>query len=264
MENVTENYIIREATEDDAAALSEIYAYYVQNTAATFEYQPPTVEEFTARIINARKKYPYLLIEHEDEIMGFAFAHAFRERPAYDYAAEVTIYLRQDMRHMGLGRIIYSALEEELRRMGVLSLYACVALPSKDDAHLTMDSPRFHEALGYRRCGEFRNCGYKFGAWYTMVWMEKVIGEFFEQPAPLTTYPELLQHTAKNVPALLSKYDEREVRLVTEYGEMFRGECDSFSAEYGMHEFGVEKQGVQIDSFIFYATDIRSMEPISD
>ena len=147
----TESYIIREATEDDAPALREIYAYYVKNTAATFEYQPPSVEEFSARIENARKRYPYLLIEHDFEILGFAFAHAFRERPAYDYAAEVTIYLREDMRHRGLGRIIYTALEDELRRIGVLSLYACVALPSGDDEHLTPDSPRFHEALGYRR-----------------------------------------------------------------------------------------------------------------
>lgn len=257
-----ESYIIREATAEDAAALSEIYAYYVQNTAATFEYQPPVIEEFTGRIISARKRYPYLLIEHEDEIMGFAFAHAFRERPAYDYAAEVTIYLREDRRHQGLGRIIYTALEDELRRMGVLSLYACVALPADADEHLSMDSPRFHEALGYRRCGEFRNCGYKFGTWYTMVWMEKVIGAYPAHPEALTAYPELLKNTAKNVPEPLSEYDGREVRLITEYGEMFRGECSSFSAEYAMHEFGVEKDGVQIDSFLFYTTDIRAMEPI--
>ena len=257
-----ESMIIREATAEDAGALLEIYAYYVQNTAATFEYQPPAIEEFTARILNAGKRYPYLLIEHEEEIFGFAFAHAFRERPAYDYAAEVTIYLREDMRHKGLGRIIYTALEEELRRMGVLSLYACVALPSGEDERLSMDSPRFHEALGYSRCGEFRNCGYKFGTWYTMVWMEKVIGEFPAQPAPLTAYPELLKNTAKNVPEPLSKYDDRAVRLVTEYGEMFRGECSSFSAEYGMHEFGVEEDGVQIDSYVFYQSGIRSIEPV--
>lgn len=257
-----ESFIIREATEEDVPALREIYAYYVKHTAATFEYQPPSVEEFSERIVSARKRYPYLLIEHEFEILGFAFAHAFRERPAYDYAAEVTIYLREDMRRHGFGRIIYTALEDELRRMGVRSLYACVALPSGEDEHLSMDSPRFHEALGYRRCGEFRSCGYKFGKWYTMVWMEKVIGSFPERPDPLTAYPELLKSTAKNVPEPLSKYDDRKVRLITEYGKMFRGECSSFPAEYGMHEFGVEEEGVQIDSFIFYQSDIRSMELI--
>ena len=255
--------IIREATAEDAAALREIYAYYVKNTAATFEYEPPTREEFAGRIAHARGRYPYLLIEHEEEIFGFAFGHAFRERPAYDYAAEVTIYLRHDARHRGLGRIIYTALEEELGRMGVRSLYACVALPSPEDECLTADSPRFHEALGYRRCGEFRNCGYKFGTWYTMVWMEKIIGGFPDRPAPLTAYPALLKDTAKSVPEPLSAYDGLQVRLVTEYGEMFRGECDSFPAEYGMHELGREEEGVQIDSWVFYKSDIRSMEPVT-
>lgn len=257
-----DSFIIREVTAEDVAALLKIYAYYVENTAATFEYQPPTLEDFTGRIIRARKRYPYLLIEHEDEIMGFAFAHAFRERPAYDYAAEVTIYLRHDCRHRGFGRILYTALEEELRRMGMLSLYACVALPSGKDEHLSFDSPRFHEALGYHRCGEFRNCGYKFGKWYTMVWMEKTIGVYPEHPAPLTAYPDLLKSTDNIVPESLSKYDGSEVRLVTKYGEMFRGECDSFPAEYGMHELGREEEGVQIDCFVFYRSDIRSMEPV--
>lgn len=189
--DIFDGMIIREATAKDTAALREIYAYYVENTAATFEYQPPSIEEFTDRIKNAQKRYPYLLIEREKEVVGFAFAHAFRERPAYDYAAEVTIYLGRDQRHRGVGRILYSALEEELRRMGVLSLYACVALPSGEDEHLSMDSPRFHETMGYHRCGEFRNCGYKFGKWYTMVWMEKIIGSFPERPEPLTAYPAL-------------------------------------------------------------------------
>ena len=255
-----DSYVIGEATPEDAGALLDIYAYYVENTAATFEIQPPTLTEFTGRIIGAQKKYPYLLIAHDDEIMGFAFAHAFRERPAYDHAAEVTIYLRHDLRHRGYGRILYTALEEELRRMGVISLYACVALPSGEDEHLSMDSPRFHEALGYRRCGEFRSCGFKFGTWYTMVWMEKILGDFPARPAPLTPYPDLIKHTAKNVPENLSETEERQVRLVTEYGEMFRGEATSFSAEYGMHEFGVEEEGIQIDSYIFYRRDIRAVE----
>lgn len=257
-----DDYVICEATPEDAGELLDIYSYYVENTAATFEVRPPTLTEFTGRIIGAQKKYPYLLITHDEEIMGFAFAHAFRERPAYDYAAEVTIYLRHDLRRRGYGKILYTALEEELKRMGVISLYACVALPSGEDEHLSMDSPVFHEALGYRRCAEFRNCGYKFGTWYTMVWMEKILCDFPDRPAPLTSYPDLMNQTAKNVPENLSVYDEQQVRLVTEYGEMFRGEATSFCAEYGMHEFGVEEEGIQIDSCIFYRHDIRSVEPV--
>lgn len=257
-----EEYVIREATAEDAAALLEIYAYYVENTAATFEYQPPTIEAFTERIIRARKRYPYLLIESEFEVWGFAFAHAFRERPAYDYAAEVTIYLRQDMRRQGLGKAIYTSLEEELRRMGVRSLYACVALPSGEDEHLSMDSPRFHEALGYRRCGEFRNCGRKFGTWYTMVWMEKIIGGFPDEIAPLLPYPALLEGTKPQIPAPLSSYDERLVRLVTVYGELFIGESRSFVREYGELEFNTDEEGVQIESYVFFRSQIKRMERI--
>ncbi|MBQ3265244.1 MAG: N-acetyltransferase [Ruminococcus sp.] len=262
MDITIESYIIREATADDAAALREIYAYYVENTAVTFEYEPPSEENFKARIAETRSRYPYLLVEHEDEVYGFALAHAFRERPAYDYAAEVTIYIRHDLRHLGLGRIIYTTLEEELGRMGMRIAYACVALPSGEDEYLSMDSPRFHEALGYRRCGEFRSCGYKYGTWYTMIWMEKVIADFVACPEPLKAYPALLKDAAKHVPGPLSMYDDREVRLVTEYGEMFRGVCGSFSAEFGLHEFGKEEEGVQIDNYIFYKSDIRSIEPV--
>lgn len=257
-----DGYIIRQAMEEDVPALLEIYAYYVENTAATFEYHAPSEEDFAGRIARASERYPYLVIEHELEIIGFAFAHAFRERPAYDYAAEVTIYLRHDLRHMGFGKALYTALEDELRRMGVRSLYACVALPSGEDNRLSMDSPLFHEALGYQRCGEFRSCGYKFGKWYTMVWMEKVIGSFPEHPEPLTAYPALIKNAVKSVPENPGIFDDREIRLITVSDEMFRGVCCSFPAEFGMHELGVEEEGVEIDSWAFYRSDIHSMEPL--
>ena len=257
-----ENFIIREATAEDAAALLEIYAYYVRNTATTFEYEPPLISAFTERIAAARTRYPYLLLESGSEVCGFAFAHAFRERPAYDYAAEVTIYLRHDMRHQALGRALYAALEDELRRMGVRSLYACVAVPAGEDMHLSMDSPRFHETMGFRRCGEFRNCGMKFGKWYTMVWMEKIIGSFDEHPEPLIPYPALLRREDRDLPEPLSAYDGRQVRLVTEQGEMFRGLCGSFPSGYGEYAFVTPEEGVQIEGYIFFKSNIRTMEPI--
>ena len=257
-----EDYLIRQATAEDAAALLKIYAYYVENTSATFEYQPPSLEDFTGRIIRAGARYPYLVIESELEILGFAFAHAFRERPAYDYAAEVTIYLRHDMRHRGLGRAIYTALEAELGRMGVRSLYACVAIPSGEDDRLSMDSPRFHEALGYRRCAEFRNVGWKFDTWYAMVWMEKVIGDFPADPEPLTPYPELLMNTPQDIPEKLSDYDDRPVRLVTEDGEMFIGLCNSFPASYGELVYNWSEEGVRLDSRAFFKSQIIRIDPI--
>lgn len=185
------DYTIRSAVPDDAQALLDIYRYYVENTAVSFEHQPPTVEEFRARICYYRRRYPYLLIQENGEIIGFAFAHAFRERAAYDYAAETTIYLDHGKRRLGAGSLIYTALEDELRKMGVTNIYACIAVPDGDDPHLSNASPLFHEKLGFQTCGTFYNCGRKFGKWYTMIWMEKIIAEYQDDPAPLIPYPEI-------------------------------------------------------------------------
>ena len=184
------DYNIRTVTLDDAPALRDIYAYYVENTAVTFEYEPPAVDEMRARISSALPKYPYLCVTDGSEILGFAFAHAFRERPAYDYSVETTIYIRHDCRRSGLGRAIYSALEEELRRMGVTNMYACIGIAEVEDEYLTDASPRFHESMGFRTIGTFRNCGYKFGRWYTMIWMEKIIGGYPPFPPAVKPFME--------------------------------------------------------------------------
>lgn len=183
------DYIIRSATVDDAPTLLNIYSYYVENTGVTFEYEPPTLDEFRSRIASTLPKYPYLCILRGDEILGFAFAHAFRERPAYDYSVETTIYIRHDVRGEGCGRAVYTTLEEALRKMNVTNLYACVGYADQEDEYLTNASPKFHERMGYRTVGKFYNCGYKFGRWYSMIWMEKIIGEFTPDPEPIIPYP---------------------------------------------------------------------------
>ena len=181
---------IRSASVADAEKLLEIYAYYVENTAVTFEYEPPTVGEFRERISSALEKYPYLVIERGGDILGFAFAHAFRERPAYDYSVETTIYIRHDVRGSGLGRVVYTALEDGLRDMGVTNMYACVGYAENEDEYLTNASPRFHEHMGFKTIGKFTNCGYKFGRWYSMIWMEKIIGAYSSPMPPLRSYTD--------------------------------------------------------------------------
>lgn len=89
----------------------------------------------------------------------------------------MSIYLREDQRHRGTGKRLYAALEAVLRAQNIQNLYACIGCPDgADDAHLTRNSAQFHAHLGYRLVGEFPRCGYKFGTWYSMVWMEKCIG----------------------------------------------------------------------------------------
>ena len=170
------NTMIRTATLNDAEQLLRIYSYYVENTAITFEYDVPNLQEFKARISNTLEKYPYLCILQDGVIRGYAYAGAFVGRAAYDWSAELTVYLAYDARQCGLDRKIYEALEDALKEMGILNLYACIAYPVDDDEYLTKNSVEFHEHLGFQKVGEFHNCGYKFNRWYHMVWMEKIIG----------------------------------------------------------------------------------------
>ncbi len=167
---------LRVATPDDAAALLAVYAPYVTDTAISFEYDVPTVEEFQRRILHILKRYPYLAAERDGHILGYAYAGSFIGRPAYGWSAEVTIYLDMNCRRLGLGRRLYAALEGICQAQGILNLNACICLPETDDQYVTRNSVDFHAHMGYRMVGGFRSSGYKFGRWYDMVWMEKLIG----------------------------------------------------------------------------------------
>ena len=113
---------IRNATLADAPRILEIYAYYVEHTVITFEYDVPSLAEFEDRMRAIMQKYPYLVIERDGRIEGYAYAHAFVGRAAYDWAAELTIYLDHDARRGGLGRALYEALADRLKAMGALPL----------------------------------------------------------------------------------------------------------------------------------------------
>ena len=169
--------MIRKATIDDAERLLEIYAYYVKNTAISFEYDVPSLEEFRNRIGGTLKKYPYLVLEDDGIIQGYAYAGAFVGRAAYDRSCELTIYLEKKKKRRGYGRALYEALEQALKNMGILNLYACIGDPVAEDEYLTRNSEQFHRHLGFSKVGTFHKCGYKFNRWYNMIWMEKIIGE---------------------------------------------------------------------------------------
>ncbi len=179
---------IRDATIKDAERILEIYGYYVKNTAVTFEYDIPTSGKFRELMKKTMYRYPYLVIEKDGIIQGYAYAGAFVGRAAYNWSCEVTIYLDRSARKCGMGRMLYEALENELRKMGILNLYACIGYPDKDDKYLTTNSADFHAHLGYVKVGVFQKCGYKFGRWYNMIWMEKIIGEHKDEQAPITDY----------------------------------------------------------------------------
>lgn len=189
MEN-TKKIIIRRAVLDDAKALLRIYSPYVSKTAITFEYEVPMLEEFTNRMRHTLKKYPYLVAESDGEIVGYAYAGAFKARAAYDWAVETTVYVDNTRKKQGIGKQLYAALEKILARQNILNLYACIAYPQIEDEYLSKDSVEFHQHLGYQKVGEFHKCGYKFHRWYDMVWMEKKIGSHVENQLPVKIFDE--------------------------------------------------------------------------
>jgi len=174
MDNIT----IRLARPEDAPALVDIYSYYILNTAVTYEYEVPSVEDFAARISRVLEKYPYLIAQRGDEVLGYAYAGTFIARAAADWNTEVSVYIKHTAKGLGLGRRLYEVLENILRQQGIVNLAAAIAAPnSLDDEYLTRDSLKFHRRMGYSFAGEFKQNGHKFGRWYNLVWMEKHIGE---------------------------------------------------------------------------------------
>lgn len=180
--NMTYNITIRMARSSDAKELLEIYKPYVINTAITFEYSVPTLEEFTQRIIRTLKMYPYIVAEENGIIVGYAYASAFKERAAYDWAVETSIYVKMGSTGKGYGAILYNELEKILKRQHILNVNACIAYIETEDLYLSHNSVKFHEHMGYHFVGRFHKCGYKFGKWYDMMWMEKMLGEHKTPP----------------------------------------------------------------------------------
>lgn len=182
---------IRIAKAEDARVLLSIYAPYVEATAITFEYKVPSEDEFAARIQHILQKYPYLVAESNGEVLGYAYAGAFKERAAYDWSVETTVYVKKNKKRLGIGRQLYKALEAVLKAQGILNLNACIAYTEEEDKYLTKDSVSFHNKMGFQMVGQFHNCGYKFNRWYDMVWMEKQIGSHDEKQSAVKLFPDI-------------------------------------------------------------------------
>lgn len=172
---------LRAATEKDAERILEIYAPYIIKTAITFEYDVPTVDEFRSRIKKTLEKYPYIVACEGEKIVGYAYASPFKGRAAYDHSAEPSIYVDENEHKKGIGRLLYSALEKALGKMNITNLEACITHAAVEDKYLKNESEAFHEKMGYKKTAHFSMCGYKFGNWYDVVWMEKFIGEHKEK-----------------------------------------------------------------------------------
>ncbi len=195
-------------TPEDAGELLDIYKYYVENTAITFEYTSPTPESFRERIIDITKKFPYIkAIGENGEILGYAYADTFHAREAYDWAVELSVYVKKDSRRQGIGKLLYNRMFSVLYSMGITNLYACIAKTDEQTPFLTNDSIDFHSKMGFHTVGEFHNCGYKFDRWFGMVYMEKIIAEH-KIPQPYVKFNQCKQIADFKIsPRLEAVYD---------------------------------------------------------
>lgn len=182
---------IRMARQEDAAALLDIFTPYVLQTAVAFNYEPPALEEFCATMIDRLRRYPYLVAQQGEELIGYAYASPFKVRAAYDWAVETSIYVKQGQTGNGYGRALHDALERILKAQHILSMYACIAYTDHMDDHLTNNSSEFHAHMGYTLTAKFPKCGYKFNKWYDMIWMHKEIGPHTDAPLPVIPVTEV-------------------------------------------------------------------------
>ena len=168
--------ILRFAELNDAPALLEIYRPYVEKTTVSFETEVPTLKEFQGRIREYSRIYPYLVAECDGQLLGYAYAAPYITREACDWSCEVSIYLARESTGQGLGRKLYEALENRLRAMGIVNMYASISCAEGEDPYVNNNSADFHAHMGFKPVGVFRNCGYKFKRWYHLAWVEKTIG----------------------------------------------------------------------------------------
>lgn len=174
---------LRLATASDVPALLDIYAAYIQ-TPITFEYSLPSPEEFAQRVAEVQARYPYLVAEEEGNILGYAYAHPERPRAAYQWNAELSIYLNPAVVGKGLGSILCQTLLDLLRLQGVRTAYSVVTVPNPASEGL-------HAAFGFQRIGLHEKTGYKNGSWHDTAWFGKNIAAYTVDPAPIIPFPDL-------------------------------------------------------------------------
>jgi len=165
---VATDLVIRDARQDDARALLDIYAPFVTNTAVSFELTPPTAAEFEDRIASAQSQWAWLVAEREGEVAGYAYASAFRTRAAYRFTTETSAYVHPAHRGRGVAAALYRRLFEVLIAKGYCNAYAGIALPNDP-------SVAFHRSLGFTPVGVFHRGGWKFGRWHDISWWEKAL-----------------------------------------------------------------------------------------
>jgi len=189
---------IRLANEKDAEGILAIYSPYIENTSFTFETEVPAVKAFAERINNYLVNWPWLVFEIDGKIAGYAYGAKYRERTAYQWCVESSVYIHDDFQRSGVARALYMALIDILKAQGFRNVYAVINLPNEK-------SVSFHESCGFKYFATYEKVGYKLGKWKNVGWWELVINEYTDEPAAPIKFSEL---NKEFLPALFYKYSD--------------------------------------------------------
>jgi L-amino acid N-acyltransferase YncA len=165
--------------ERDAAACLDIYARFVDESPVSFEERAPSLPDFTQRIERLARTHAFLVADDDGRVGGYAYAGPHRDRPAYRWATEATVYVHPDYHRRGIGRTLYTHLFELLEQQGYRSVLAGITIPNDGSVGL-------HQACGFADVGVYRRIGWKAGAWRDVIWMAKQLGpdSFESEPPP--------------------------------------------------------------------------------
>ncbi|WP_266181271.1 GNAT family N-acetyltransferase [Dyella humicola] len=184
--------MIRIAHADDAAAIHDIYTPSVLHGVATFETELPGVEAMRERILGRLKQYPWLVWEEEGRVLAYAYASRFRERAAYDWIAETSIYVHADARRRGIARRLYGVLLDAMRLQGLNQAVGVITLPGEGSVIM-------HEAIGFTPAGVWRSSGYKLGRWWDVGVWQKELQAPETPPVAVMPFPALAPGALENL-----------------------------------------------------------------
>jgi len=181
---MNETYLIRLAEKRDYASILKIYSPFVIETAFTFDCDVPALAEFSDKIETTLLSFPWLVSEWNNQVVGYAYASKHRDRSAYEWSVESSVYVSPDVHQKGIGRSLYAVLFEVLSIQGLINVYAGITLPNAK-------SEKFHEAIGFKTVGTYTNIGYKLGVWHSVKWLELSLSKHLSPPQKPRAFSEV-------------------------------------------------------------------------
>jgi phosphinothricin acetyltransferase len=195
---------IRTATTEDAKSILDIYSPSILNTAISFETEIPSIEEIQKRIEKCLEKFPWIVCAIDKKIAGYVYASKHRDRDAYQWTCESSVYIHNDFKGKGIGKNLYACLFAILKLQGLRNVYAGITLPNNPSVQL-------HERCGFEHFVTYDKVGYKFYNWHDVGWWKLQLNDYDLEPPPPIPFSEMNQHTLKAVYQKVAEYIQARI-----------------------------------------------------